>query len=194
MTRHSQRPLFCLLLAAAGLLVGCTPTTALTQGRNTSLDAVDLVAMTDQMARSLAAAPGVRAAYAEAGPLIVVVQPVENQLTGEVLPAGQADLFTARVRSLLANHARETFTWVMNRDAFRRLQGRERDLDLGPAPERLQPQYALTATFRSLTDETTRQRTAAYLCVYQLASLADGRVLWTDRYEVKKTAVKGFLD
>jgi hypothetical protein len=185
-----------LLFAAAAVLAlaGCQENTAVSHGRNTALDSTDLVAMTDQMARSLAGDDLVRQALAERGRLVVVVKPVENQLTGEILPAGEAEMFTARVRLLLANHARDSFTWVMNRDSYYHLQARERDLDLGPAPERVQPEYALTAIFRSLTDETTRQRTAAYLCVYELSDLKSGAVMWTDRYEVKKTAVKGFLD
>jgi len=32
------------------------------------------------------------------------------------------------------------------------------------------------------------------LCVYQLTSIRDGTVIWTDKYEVKKTAVKGMFD
>ncbi|MFI5380608.1 MAG: hypothetical protein ACHRHE_15025 [Tepidisphaerales bacterium] len=184
------------LLLVAGLfgMAGCAENTAVSHGRNTALDSVDLTSMTDQMARSLAGDERVRQAIATKGKLVIVVQPVENKLTGEILPAGQAELFTARVRMLLANHARESFTWVMNRDAFYRLQNKERDLDLGPVPERTQPEFALTATFHSLMDETTRRRTAAYLCVYELTNLNDRTLMWTDRYEVKKTAVKGFLD
>jgi hypothetical protein len=183
-----------LMLLGLGQLAGCA--SAVARGSNTALDSVDLQVMTDQMARSIAGAARVREALQQDGRLTVVVQPVENRLTGEVLPAGQAELFTARVRTMLARHAPETFTWVMNRDAFYRLQGRERELDiaLGPEPGRLQPEYALTARFTSLTDESSRHRTAAYLCVYSLTHLASGATLWTDRYEVKKTTVKGFLD
>ena len=183
-----------LMLLGLAQLTGCA--SAVSQGSNTALDSVDLQDMTDRMARSIAGAPQVREALAQNGKLTVVVQPVENRLTGEVLPAGQAELFTARVRTLLSQHAAETFIWVMNRDAFYRLQGRERDLNinLGPEPGRVQPEYALTARFTSLTDESSKQRTAAYLCVYSLTHIKSGTTLWTDKYEVKKTAVKGFLD
>jgi hypothetical protein len=182
-------PIFGLLL-----LSGCTVATAVSAGHNTALDGFDLVEMTDRMAASIAGAAQVHDAVATRGKLTVVVQPVDNQLTGEVLPAGQAEAFTARVRALLSKHAAERFTWVMNRDAFYRLRQRELDVDLGPSPEKIQPEYALVAKFQSLTDESSKRRTAAYLCVYQLTSIKDGTVLWTDRYEVKKTAVKGFLD
>lgn len=180
----------CILLLLAG---GCARN-VLSAGHNTALDSVDLTTMTDQMARSMAAEPRVRQTIERNGPMVVVIQPVENRLTGEVLPAGQAEAFTARVRVLLSQHAPESFSWVMNRDAYYRLRQREMDVDLGPAPDRIQPQYALTARFSSLTDESSKRRTAAHLCVYNLTNIATGELIWTDRYEVKKTAVKGFLD
>ena len=133
-------------------------------------------------------------AYTKRGPLSIVVQPVENHLTGEILPAGQAEAFTARVRYLLSRHEPGKFTWVMNRDSYYRLRQRELDVDLGPSPEKVQPEYGLVARFSSLTDESSQRRTAAYLCVYQLTSIRDGTILWTDKYEVKKTAVKGMFD
>jgi hypothetical protein len=45
-----------------------------------------------------------------------------------------------------------------------------------------------------MTKEDASMRTSAYLCVYELTNLQDRTVLWTDKYEVKKKAVKGFLD
>src|SRR4051812_6149902 len=179
------------LMCMAG---GCSVSSAVSSGHNTALDSVDLVTMTDQMARSLAAEARVGDAYAKNGPLTVVCQPVENNLTGEILPSGQAEVFVARVRYLLSKHEPQKFTWVMNRDSYYRLRNRELDVDLGPAPERVQPEYALVARFSSLTDENSKRRSAGYLCVYQLTSIKDGTVLWTDKYEVKKTAVKGMLD
>jgi hypothetical protein len=185
------------LLLGLSLLAGCK--NAVEGGRGTALDGVDLVQMTDQMAASLAASPAVQEAFAQRGPLKVVVQPVQNYMEAEVLPTGQADAFTARVRSLLSKSAADRFTWVMNRDAFYRLRGQELEgpegkVVLGPLPDDIQPEYALTARFTSLTDETGKARTSSYLCTYELTSLADRRTLWGDKYEVRKTAVKRFLD
>jgi Peptidoglycan-synthase activator LpoB len=183
-----------IAIALVLALGGCGVSSAVSHGHNTALDGVDLVSMTDQMARSIAAEERVAVAYAKNGPLKIVVQPVENHLTGEILPAGQAEMFTARVRFLLSRHEPAKFVWVMNRDSYYRLRQRELDVDLGPEPGRVQPEYALVARFSSLTDESSRSRTAAYLCVYQLTNMRDGMVIWTDRYEVKKTAVKGMFD
>ena len=174
------------------IFFGCT--TAVQSGHNTALDAVDLQRMTDDMAAKIVADPDVQAAIAKEGTLSVVVQPVENRMVAEVLPRGPAQAFTARVRVLLARHAPERFTWVMNRDAFYDLRARETDIDLGLPPERVQPRYALTSIFSSLTNEDAKRRSAYYLCEYQLTDLASGNLLWSGSYEVKKIAVRQFLD
>ena len=115
-------------------------------------------------------------------------------MTGEVLPRGPAEAFTSRVRVLLARHDPDRYTWVMNREAYYHLRQRELDYDLGPAPEAVNPQYALTAKFSSLTQEDAKHRSSYYLCVYELTDIRHRNVLWTGSYEVKKAAVKGFLD
>ena len=178
----------CLLPLASG----CT--SAVQAGRNTALDSVDLVRMTDDMAMKIVADQDVQAAIERSGKLKVVIQPVENRMTAEVLPRGPAQAFTARVRVLLSKHAPDRFTWVMNRATFDELRRRELEVDLGPSPEAIDPEYALTAIFSSLTNETSRGRSSYYLCTFELTNLRDRTVLWTDKYDVKKTVVKGFLD
>ena len=187
----------CLLIALLGTAIhGCggSETAAVSSGHNTALDSMDLQTMTQQMATSMTGDKEVQAALRENGKLVIVTHPVENRMTGEVLPAGQADAFTARVRALLSQQAPERYTWVMNRDAFYRLRARELDVDLGPDPDRLQPQYQLSARFTSVTDESSKGRTSAYLCIYELTDIQKGTLLWTDKYEVQKRAVKKFLD
>jgi hypothetical protein len=163
--------------------------------QRTALDSFDLETMTDDMARSIAADPDVQAALAREGQLKVVVLPVQNLLAGEVLPRGRAEIFTARLRMLLNRGMPRSFQWIMNRDYFYTLRGMELDnVDLGPAPEAINPDYALTATFESLRNEDKSRQQAYYLCVFELRDLRDRTLLWTDKYEVKKTAVKGWLD
>jgi hypothetical protein len=174
------------------LLAGCT--TAVEKGHNTALDSVDLLQMTDDMAMKMQADPAVQQAIREHGPMKVVVEPVRNQLTAEVLPRGPAEAFTGRVRSLLSKHAPDQYVWIMNRDTFYRLRAQELDFDLGPSPNAINPDYALTATFSSLTNEDRKRRSEYYLCVYELTDLSHRNVLWTDKYEVKKAVVKEFLD
>src|SRR4051812_1986650 len=103
-----------LAAAALLLLAGCG--NAVQSGHNTALDSLDLQQMTSRMAASIAGNPSVQAAIAREGPLKVVVQPVENEMTAEILPRGQADAFTARVRYLLSQRAGDRFTFIMNRE------------------------------------------------------------------------------
>ena len=175
------------------LLAGCS--SAVSQGHNTALSGVDLVQMTDDMAMKIAGDPQVQAAIAAKGALKVVVLPVENQMRAEVLPQGQAEAFVGRVRTLLARHAPQDFTWIMNRDTFYRLRGKELEgVEPGPSPDAISPDYSLTAVFTSLADEDAKHRSSFYICRYELADLKDRTVLWTESYEVKKIAVKGMLD
>jgi hypothetical protein len=190
-----SRLLFYWLLASGFWLLPTSCTSATQAGYNSALDSTDLVKMTDDMAMKLLASPNVQDAIAREGKLKVVVQPVENHMTAEVLRRGEAEAFTARLRGLLARHAPDKFTWIMNRDAFYRLRANElQGVDPGPSPDAINPEYALTATFSSLTSEDAKRRSSYYLCVYQLTNLQDRTLLWSDRYEVKKLAVKGFLD
>ena len=194
MRRAIAAILFCLLPSAFCLsLSGCA--NAVQAGTNTALGGVDLVQMTDQMAHSIAGDPDVEAAIRRDGALRVVCQPVENEMTAEVLPRGQAEAFVGRVRTLLSRHAPENFTWIMNRDTFYALRARELEgVDPGPAPEAISPDYSLSAVFTSLADEDAKRRSSYYVCRYELVDLKDRTVLWTGAYEVKKVAVKGFLD
>lgn len=176
------------------LLPGCA--SAVKNARTTALTGVDLISMTDDMAARIAASEAVREEIAKKGSLKIVVMPVVNNLRAEVIPRGQAVAFTGRVRTLLMRHSPEKYTWVMNREAFHELVRRERELqvDPGPSPDIVNPEYALTATFSSLTDENAKQRESFYVCIFELTSLQDRSLLWSGSYEVKKQAVKGFLD
>jgi hypothetical protein len=198
MKTNDPFPVVAGMLAVLGLALALLPlggcASAVSAGSNTALDDVDLVQMTDDMAQKIVASPAVQQAYGKQGPLSVVVQPVENMMTAEVLPRGPAEAFSARVRMLLSRHAPDRFIWVMNRDSFNYLRSRELEVNLGPPPESIQPHYALVPRFYSLTSEDKDRRSSAYLCTYELTNLADRTILWTGSYEVKKVAVMRFLD
>lgn len=190
----NRRAFITFFLAAVSS--GCT--SAVQSGYSTALDSIDLVQMTDQMAASIASSPQVQQAIHQEGALRIVVQPVDNQMTGEVLPRGEAEAFTARVRALLSQHDPTEFVWIMNRDTFYRLRDRELEqhtgVPLGPSPDAINPRYALWAHFHSLTKENSKGRSSAYLCVFELTDLDHRNQLWQDSYQVKKSAAKGFLD
>jgi hypothetical protein len=181
------------MLVAAPLLPGCS--NAVESGHNTLLNSDDLDAMTSDMAAKIMASPAVQSTIAAQGPLKVVCEPVENDMTGVILPAGQAQAYTAQIRNLLSEHAPNKFTWIMNRDEFYALRSQELSgVPLGPSPDAINPQYALAARFNTLSQEDENHRSDFYLCTYRLTSLDHRTVLWTGEYKVKKSAVKGFLD
>src|SRR5438552_19146076 len=91
---RTAKPAALLLLAA---LTGCA-SNAIKENRTTFLSADDLVAMTDQMATSLASDSKVAALP---GPLTIVIQPVINE-TNEIL-RNRAEIFVLRVQALLAS-------------------------------------------------------------------------------------------
>jgi len=144
------------MVGALPALSGCA--SAVQAGHNTALDGVDLVRMTDDMSMKIVADPDVQAAIRQSGKLKVVVQPVENRMTAEVLPKGPAEAFTARVRALLSNHAPDRFTWVMNRDTFYDLRGRSSTSISAPRPMRSTPN---TPSPPSSAPSPTRPRAAA---------------------------------
>jgi PBP1b-binding outer membrane lipoprotein LpoB len=181
-----------LLASGVSLLASCAANTAVSHGKSTALDSANLIEMTDDMTAKILADPHIQAVLAQKSKLKVVIQPVENKMVGEVLPRGEKEAFIARLRALLQERAPNQFAWVVNRDAWYNLRNKE--VDPGPDPNRVQPEYALTARFSSITDESSKHRSSYYLCVYNLTDINTGQVLWTDKYEVKKSAVKGFLD
>ena len=188
---HPIRPVVACLIVT---LLGCA--SAVKNAHGTALSGVDLVDMTDDMAAKLGSDARVSGVFAASGPLKVVVMPVVNEMTAEIIPAGQAFAFTGRVRARLAQNTPGKFTWVMNRDAFNSLKARETDLhiDPGPVPTSVQPEYALTATFSSITSENQKRRDSFYVCSFSMTNLQDRAVIWNASYELKKQAVKGFLD
>jgi hypothetical protein len=183
----------CFLFLVSCLFISACQS-AVKNGKTTALTGFDLVKMTDDMAAQIGSDVQVNQAIATYGSLKVVVLPVVNNLRAEVIPRGQAVAFTGRVRVLLSKHAPDKFTWIMNRDAWRDLQARERDIDPGPSPDVVNPDYALTATFNNIADENSKRRESFYVCVFDLTSLRDRTLLWSGSYEVQKTAVKEFLD
>jgi PBP1b-binding outer membrane lipoprotein LpoB len=182
-----------IVTCSVSLIAGCASNnTAVSHGKSTALDSANLIEMTDDMTAKILRDPEIQSALDQKTRLKVVIQPVENKMIGEVLPRGAKEAYVARLRALLQERAPNQFTWVVNRDAWYNL--RDKELDPGPDPNRVQPEYALTARFSSITDESSKHRSSYYLCVYNLTDINTGQTLWTDKYEVKKSAVKGFLD
>jgi hypothetical protein len=185
--------------AALCLLAAACNTTAVNKDAKTSqLDSYDMVTMTNQMADSIIADARIHAAWA-AGPLKIVIKPVEN-LTNDIIPDNQGELFVARLQSLLSKQPglRERFVWCINRADYDKLRKEEiPEAKLGPSEDRIIPEYALYAEFHADTRVTRSTRSDTYLCVYKLTRISNGRegaILWSGEYQTSKAVQRGFLD
>jgi hypothetical protein len=192
---------FCTLgLALCVFAAGCEATPAVNKDRKTTfLDSNDMVTMTNQMARSIIADPRVQSAAASGGPLKIVIKPVTN-LTNEIIPAGQGELFVARLQGLLAKEQAlsDRFQWVINRTDYEKLRAEEiPESQLGPSETRITPEYALWAEFHSVTDAKKNTRNDLYLCTYKLTKISsglEGATIWTGEYQTSKTIKRSMLD
>ena len=50
------------------------------------------------------------------------------------------------------------------------------------------PTHVMSATFRSVTRSTGKDRTDLYYCEYEITDLATGEIAWTDKVEFKRVA------
>ncbi len=185
-------------LVLAAVLAGCSGPAVNPNAKTTFLNADDMQAMTDQMAQQIASDPQVMAAAAQ-GPLKIVIKPVQNE-TNEIIVDNRKELFVARLQGLLAQQPalRDKFIWVINREDYEKLRAEEiPENKLGESEARIEPQYALWATFLADTNVTRRQRGDTYLCQYKLTRLSGnnaGAQLWIGQFETSKHIKKGLLD
>jgi hypothetical protein len=190
--RYGLSAALCLLAAA------CNTTAVNKDAKTTQLDSYDMVTMTNQMADSIIADARIHAAWA-AGPLKIVIKPVEN-LTNDIIPDNQGELFVARLQSLLSKQPglRERFVWCINRADYEKLRKEEiPEAKLGPSEDRIIPEYALYAEFHADTRVTRSTRSDTYLCVYKLTRISNGNegaILWSGEYQTSKAVQRGFLD
>ena len=164
--------------------------------QSTFLSGHDLVVMTDRMAAAIASDSHIAALTAR-GPMIIVLTPLKN-MTNEIIPRSQGDIFLHRVRVLLTAEPslRRRFIFVLNPQTYNHLlaqQGLTRS-DLGGQAALLAPGYALQATFYSDTKANGYSRSDYYLCTYRLTNIVTGELVWEGTYEVKKAVTASFLE
>lgn len=157
--------------------------------KTTFLNSVDLIAMTDRMAESFARDPVMSRRTPRDSPWVISIDRVHN-ITNQIIPEREKWLYTARLRAQLQQSeiARQrNIVWVIPPERWPMVQE-----ELGQAPPELRrkPTHELTAEFGALTNTSGKGRSDMYLCEYQLVDLADGRIVWDDKWEVKR-AVSG---
>jgi hypothetical protein len=176
-----------------GAIGGCEQTPEEMRGNPSNLtpgdhglQSKDLIEMTDKMAPDLLKIPEI---VANPHKVVIVVTGIENQ-TGN--PTEPMNIYVARLRVLLNEHARDRLAFVEHRATTDAIQAQEgggggdafEEGSRNGAPGgsgRLVPQYALKGVFMSLD----RSKSNYYLCTFQLTSIHSGEIVWEGHYEVK---------
>ena len=182
-TRAPVAGLAGLLLLA--LLGGCAPPAV----RTTFLNSVDLVDMTDRMAESFAADTVLAARTPDDEAWVISIYRVVNH-TNQIIPDREKWLYVARLRARLAQSRigdERRIIWIIPPERWPIVAG-----ELGGPDEpyglRMPPTHLLTATFSALTVTSGQGRSDTYFCAYELVDLDSGRLVWEDRWEVKRAA------
>ncbi len=121
--------------------------------------------------------------------MVIAIQKVQN-LTNDIMSEPTRWYLMARVRDSLpvGSLSREkNVAFVIPAERLRqaRQRGMLREED---APMDRRPTHVMSATFRSVTRSTGRERTDLYYCDYAITDLGSGEVVWTDKVEFKRAA------
>jgi hypothetical protein len=177
----------CALISLSVLLSACASGAPV--ARTTFLDSIDLIEMTDRMAQSFSAHEAIASRRPESERWVISMNRIENH-TNQIIPDREKWLYVARLRALLDRGAlarSKNLTWIIPPERWSMLQD-----ELGPEPAalRLLPTHQLTGEFTALTSTSGHGRSDAYLAEYHLFDLVDGRLIWSDHWEVKR-AISG---
>ena len=156
----------------------------------TGIESQDLVAVTDQMARSIVAIPEI--ANAQGSPR-VVLDPVVNETRFPI----NKDIFLTRIRTELNSKARGKVRFLA-RDRMAALE-RERDLkQSGQVTSSSDPDvvefkgadFYLTGKLQGMTSRTTRGTSDYILYAFQLIDARTSDIVWEDSAEIKKQGLE----
>lgn len=159
------------------------------QTRTTFLNSVDLVNMTDRMARSFTQDDRIGTRSEDDQPWVISIYRVVNH-TNQIIPDRERWMYIGRMRALLAQTdvaQRRNLIWIIPPERWP-IIARELDTPEEPYGLRMDPTHQLTAEFRSLTRTSAAGRSDAYVCSFQLIDLRTGTIAWEDAWEVKRAA------
>jgi penicillin-binding protein activator len=193
------------LIAASILMVSCASKgvknpggTGVTQMRadeqgfvgGTGIESQDLVAVTDQMARSILEIPQIRNA---AQPPIVVLDPVVNETRFPI----NKEMFLTRIRAGLLSRSAGRVQFVA-RDRMAALEQEQAKKRAGQVTSSSDPSlvefrggdYFLTGTLQGLTTRTSQGTSDYILYSFQLIDARTSIIVWEDMAEIKKQGLE----
>lgn len=156
----------------------------------TGVESQDLVAVTDQMARSIVGIPLIAQAV---NPPIVVIEPVINETRFPI----NKDIFLTRIRTQLNSKAAGKVSFLA-REHMRALE-RERQLkQTGQVTASADPNvteflgadYFLTGKFQGMSTRTSQGVSDYILYSFQLIDARTSRIIWEDVAEIKKQGLE----
>ncbi|MHB1156833.1 MAG: hypothetical protein ACYC26_08340 [Phycisphaerales bacterium] len=154
---------------------------------NVRLDSADLTAMTDRMAESLLINPAIASRTANDEPWVITLDRVTND-TSDIIPEGEKWAYMARLRALLSRSP------ALNAHALRFVLPSAHAQSLDEPGRRLTPTHALAATFYTADNYSRQARSAMYLCAFELLDLRSDKIIWEDRYELKRSVTRSEWD
>lgn len=161
--------------------------------QTTMLTSVDLVQMTDAMARSLMGSGIDFSRGGEDGEQFIIVTDRVVNRTNHIIERGEKELFLQKLRVLLNQQGvlrAAGVVFVARPDELSVYSEMPTDGEM--RAEKFQgPTHALTATFATLTKVSRQGRDDTYECAFQLQELKSRLIVWEDAYTVRYAITRG---
>jgi hypothetical protein len=141
------------------------------------LQSKDLMAATDQMVRSLLAAPALRNSPTQ---WTLVIDRVEDRTLDRQFNTNY-DIFLERLRVQIGKLGGGQVTLIENKQKVGDLRNRELDGEAPSAAPRTQPRYALYAKAMDMPNRSTN----TYMLSFIVTNMQNGTQVWVDEYTVK---------
>jgi hypothetical protein len=158
------------------------------QAHTTFLRSVDLIDMTDKMAKSFTSDDVIGQRTESDSPWIISISKAANH-TNQIIPDREKWLYIGRLRAMLAQSdvaVRRSIIWIIPPERWH-IVSEELDVAEEPYGLRMNPTHQLTAEFNALTNTSGRGRSDAYLCEFELIDLHSATIVWEDSWEVKRS-------
>jgi hypothetical protein len=178
------------LTAVLGLTLALSLAGCAAKGQSTRLSAADLTAMSTAMAQSLADSAAFASRRPDSEPWFITINKVQN-LSSDVMTDSEQWLIIARLRGelpLAALREQKNVHFVIPAERVAKMRA-DPNLEYD---ERFGAQrratHEMSATFRSITRATARDRTDYYYAEFEIVDLAAGAPVWSDKFEFKRSA------
>jgi hypothetical protein len=156
----------------------------------TGIESQDLVAVTDQMARSILGIPQISGAVK---PPVVLLDPVVNETRFPI----NKELFLTRIRVLLNSKSAGRVQFLardrmaaLDRERAKKQAGQVTSTSDPSVVEYIGGDYFLTGTLQGISTRTSRGTSDYILYTFQLIDARTSAIIWEDFAEIKKQGLE----